>query len=180
MKHSVFPSSSLSSGLNPVTCVQDDQVALDGGETRFLELCRRHDTGVSYPRHVPTPPVVTNLQQRGLTYQSASGQGLGTVPVWGATIPLPLTTCPITQHSDRGQNGEYSERQDQSYQLLGGQLMTQMSTAARRQRQSLRRELSAVHRQNLQRRLQHRLDVARSNGNNELLHQLEQEMSLLN
>lgn len=47
------------------------------------------------------------------------------------------------------------------------------STSARR---ALLNEVSRIHRDNIQRRLQHRLDVARAQGNQPLVHQLEAEM----
>ena len=55
--------------------------------------------------------------------------------------------------------------------------MAQFPTAARKQRQAIRKELSTVHRQNLQRRLNHRLEVARADGNETLIQQLESEMN---
>jgi hypothetical protein len=43
-------------------------------------------------------------------------------------------------------------------------------------RQVRKAEVSRIHRENIQRRLQHRLEVARSKGDERLIHQLEQEM----
>jgi len=44
---------------------------------------------------------------------------------------------------------------------------------------SVRQNLGQVHRENLKRRLEHRIQVAQSQGNESLLRQLEQEMRQL-
>ena len=162
--------------------INNEPAALDAMETRFFERCRRNTTNVSYPHHIPVPRPVTNLQRRGLTYQSACGNRLGApVPILGSTITLSQTTCPVSPQPVNRQVDIQSTqaRTNIVYQLLGGQIMAQFPTAARKQRQAIRKELNTVHRQNLQRRLHHRLEVARANGNEALIHQLEQEMNLI-
>ena len=162
-----------------------ETVALDAMETQFFERCRRNTTNVSYVHHMPVPRPITNLQRRGLTYQSACSKRLGNpVPILGSTIVLPTTTCPVSAQpamnraADR-QTEESSLEASDHYQILGGHIMAQFPTAARKQRQVMRKELNTVHRQNLQRRLHHRLEVARADGNKTLIQQLEQEMNLI-
>ena len=157
-------------------------MALDAMETRFFEHCRRNTTNVIYPHHVPVPRSVTNLQRRGLTYQSACGKQIGTpLPILGSTIALPKTTCPISAQPNHQPFSTQSNQKTKGiiYQLIGGQIMAQLSTAARKQRQAMRKELNTIHRQNLQRRLHHRLEVARADGNQALIQQLEHEMNLI-
>lgn len=169
----------------PSPSLPKETVALDAMETQFFERCRRNKTNVSYVHHIPVPQPVINLQRRGLTYQSACGHRLGTpVPILGSNIALPMTTCPVSAHPEMNQAVDSSEptsilEAGNRYKIFGGQIMAQFSTAARKQRQAMRKELSTIHRQNLQRRLHHRLDVARAEGNTSLIQQLEQEMNLI-
>ena len=162
--------------------INHEPAALDAMETQFFERCRRNTTNVTYPHHIPVPRPVTNLQRRGLTYQSACGNRLGApVPILGSTIALPQTTCPVSAQPVHQQIDPPSTqaRKNIVYQLIGGQVMADFPTAARKQRQTMRKELHTVHRQNLQRRLHHRLEVARANGDEPLIQQLEQEMNLI-
>lgn len=160
--------------------ISHEPAALDAMETRFFERCRRNTTNIAYPHHIPVPRPVTNLQRRGLTYQSASGSLLGApVPILGSTISLPKTTCLLSAHAVAEHINEPIEGKEFHYQLIEGQIMAQFPTAARKQRQSMRRELNTVHRQNLQHRLHHRLEVARADGNQTLVQQLEKEMNLI-
>jgi hypothetical protein len=49
-----------------------------------------------------------------------------------------------------------------------------------RNKQQVVRQTAEVHRQNIQKSLQHRLDVARANGDENLIRQLEAEMKYFN
>jgi hypothetical protein len=49
-----------------------------------------------------------------------------------------------------------------------------------RNRQQAAKQAAEVHRQNIQRSIQHRLEVARSKGDENLVRQLEAEMSHFN
>ena len=181
MKHSAYITS-----FTPPS-ISHEPAALDAMETQFFERCRRNKTNVTYPHHIPVPRPVTNLQRRGLTYQSACGNRLGApVPILGSTIALPTTTCPVsgqpvTKQTINKSTDIQSSTAEASihYQLIGDSIMAQFPTAARKQRQAMRKELNTVHRQNLQRRLHHRIEVARANGNEALIQQLEQEMNLI-
>ena len=161
--------------------------ALDVLETRFFDRCRRNSGHVSYPRHIPVPEPITNFQRRGLTYRSATGPHAGTpLPVLGDAISLASTTCPISGQETFAQDvihrvlGQRLIRQPFLFQATRGYTMANYEpTASRKQRQDSRRELNTVHRQNLQRLLQRRMEAARANGNETLLQQLEQEMNLI-
>ncbi|MEM9217670.1 MAG: hypothetical protein AAGD25_25430 [Cyanobacteria bacterium P01_F01_bin.150] len=162
--------------------INREPAALDAMETRFLERCRRNASNVPYPRHIPVPTPVTNFQRRGLAYQPVRGNQLvASGSVLDSTFSLQKTTHSALEHS-ASQTIKLQPTQDKKnnfYQLIRGSIMTQFSTATRRQRHALRQELNTVHRQNLQRRLTHRLEVARASGNEILIRQLEQEMSLI-
>lgn len=49
-----------------------------------------------------------------------------------------------------------------------------------RNRQQAIKQAAEAHRQNIQKSLQHRMEVARANGDENLLRQLEAEMNYLN
>ena len=161
--------------------INHEPIALDEMETRFFERCRRNTTNVTYPHHIPVPRPVTNFQRRGLRYQSACGNQLGApLPILGSTISLPTTTCPVLQPVSQQLSLQSTQaKKSIIYQLIGIKIMTQFPTATRKQRQTMQKELNIVHRQNLQRRLHHRLEVARADGNATLIQQLEHEMNLI-
>lgn len=52
--------------------------------------------------------------------------------------------------------------------------------AMNRNRQQAIKQAAEAHRQNIQRSLQHRMEVARANGDENLLRQLEAEMNYFN
>ena len=162
--------------------IHHEPTALDVMETRFFDRCRRNTTNVTYPHHIPVPRHVTNFQCRGLTYQSACGNQLGApVPILGSTITLPATTCPVSAQRASRQLRLHSTQAEKDiiYQRIGSKIMAQSPTVTRKQHQTLQKELNIVHRQNLQHRLHHRLEVARADGNTTLIQQLEYEMNLI-
>ncbi|MEB3231186.1 MAG: hypothetical protein VKJ64_09265 [Leptolyngbyaceae bacterium] len=87
--------------LNTMSCITSfginrEPAALDTQETQFFERCRRGTTNVTYPRHIPIPTPVFNVQRRGLTYQSAAGHHqCMALPVAGSTRFMAGTTCPL-------------------------------------------------------------------------------------
>ena len=92
----------------------------------------------SYPRHIPVPQPLQDLQYRGVSYRrTETGTLLAGTPVRQAR----------SQHSPAA-----LRKQDQQMQL------------------------DQVHRLYLMRRLEHRLEVAQAKGDENLVHQLEQEM----
>lgn len=164
--------------------VHREAAALDALENQFFERCQRNSANVVYPRHVPVPCRTTNLQRRGLTYQSTTGISKSVpLPVLDHAFSLPLTTCPISDQPRLPSsflNPVVVKQATHSilYPQTIRNSMTHDPTASRQRRQATRQELNTVHRQNLQRRLHQRMEVARANGNEELLHQLEKEMNL--
>ncbi|NEQ99882.1 MAG: hypothetical protein F6K30_24820 [Cyanothece sp. SIO2G6] len=89
---------------NAISCINTslglhrESVALDQQETQFFEHCRRSPANVPYPRHIPVPAPVFNVQRRGLTYQSAVGhcQCLS-LPVMASARLMTGATCPINR-----------------------------------------------------------------------------------
>ncbi|NET48985.1 MAG: hypothetical protein F6K09_09720 [Merismopedia sp. SIO2A8] len=166
--------------------VNREPAALDALELQFFERCRRNATNVVYPRHIPVPHPVTNLQRRGLTYQSATGIGnLVPLPILGRALSLPSAACPLSGQplsrlSCSNPGVEATAGPSIVYSQVTRNSMTHNQLIASRQRrQATRQELNTVHRQNLQRRLHQRMEAARANGNEALLHQLEKEMNLI-
>jgi hypothetical protein len=100
----------------------------------------------SHPRRVPVPQPILNLKYRGVAYQTTTTGGIETVPT--ATAQPVVSTAKSTY----------------------------VKTSAIQSRRVLLNEVSRIHRQNIQRSLQHRLEVARAKGDQNLIYQLEQEM----
>lgn len=92
---------------------------------------------LAYPRHIPVPQSVQDLQYRGVPYQRTEN---GTL--------LPGT--PVRARSQQ--------------------------TPALLRKKEQQNQLDQVHRLYLMRRLEHRLEVAQARGDDNLVHQLEQEM----
>jgi len=108
---------------------------------------RERGRQTDYPRHIPVPNMTANLRYRGIQYcVNAEGEVEAIAPDTVNTVSTPVTPKVMT--------------------------MRPTMTA----RKALMRELSNVHRQNIQRSLQHRINVAREHGNEQLVRQLELEM----
>lgn len=104
----------------------------------------------TYVRHVPIPQPAEQLTYRGVAYQTTR-QG----------EVQQITSQPATGTSSTGLAGLRSK-------LVSG------SPAAQARRELLR-ESSRLHKENISRSLQHRIEVARTQGNEALLQQLEYE-----
>jgi hypothetical protein len=102
----------------------------------------------SYPKHIPVPQPSLNLKYRGVAYRTTE---LGTVE----SIAHTVETKPALEvvHSVSAQ-----------------------TSPVRQSRRTMIAEVARVHRENIQRSLQHRLEVAKARGDESLIHQLEQEM----
>lgn len=105
----------------------------------------------SYVRHVPCPQVEAQLMYRGVAYQTdRQGQISAVHGVGKQTARVSV----------------FSAFQDQLRAL------NPMSEG----RRQLIREAAQVHQENMRRSLEHRMAVARAQGNASLLQQLEEEM----
>ena len=115
---------------------------------------RGHAVQHSYVRHVPIPQAAERLTYRGVAYQSTRQGGIQQLEAQG------------TQQSAKS-----------SVSLAGlRSKLTGTSSAAQARRQLLQ-ESSSLHKANIARSLQHRMDVAKAQGNDALVQQLESEMS---
>lgn len=112
-------------------------------ERRGAGQYRGHRIEFAYPRHVPVPQTIAQLQYRGAYYcVNASGEVQAIAP---------------SAHS-----------------LSDVSNLTMRSPM--KDRKAVLTEVAKTHRQNIQRSLQHRLDVARAQGDSALVSQLEAEM----
>ncbi len=119
---------------------------------------RGHAVQHSYVRHVPIPQVAERLTYRGVAYQSTRQGGIQQLETQG--------TQKTAQQSSKS-----------SVSLAGlRSKLTGTSSAAKARRQLLQ-ESSSLHKANIARSLQHRMDVAKAQGNESLVQQLESEMS---
>lgn len=109
-----------------------------------------------YPRHIPVPQPVLNLKYRGVAYQTASDGSTTTIK------PM------VKSAAQLGKSARVPA------EAASGQLHSALFS-----RQVMISEVANVHRQSIQRRLQHRLEVAQAKGDDTLIGQLEQEMRLI-
>jgi len=106
----------------------------------------------TYVRHVPIPQMAEKLTYRGATYRTSRK---GEILAVDGTLP-----------SSQSLAAKLSVLRDK---LMGN------SSAAQARRQLLR-ESSKLHRESITRSLQHRMEVAKEQGNEQLVQQLESEL----
>lgn len=123
--------------------------SLEMSESEILGHYRGRSYSVPYVRHIPVPQPVSDLTYRGVSYRTNSK---GQVEV----VPGQVKEGKATFHMPARPASSMVE--------------------ARRQ---LLREAAKAHRDNIQRTLEHRLAVARAQGNELLVRQLEDEMHQL-
>ncbi|ASC69170.1 uncharacterized protein XM38_000960 [Halomicronema hongdechloris C2206] len=97
-------------------------------------------------------------------------------------IPIPQ---PVAEMTYRGipyrtnSNGQVEPAATKPKSSLTLNLTSPMANPMAKARRQLLREAASAHRDNIQRSLQHRLEVARAQGNQALIQQLEDEMHQL-
>ena len=123
--------------------------SLEVKESEIYGCYRGRPTRFAYLRHVPIPQPVANLRYRGVNY-TTNTQGQ-------VVSPEKIT--------------EQRQPLFQNIRLTDNSMM--------QARRALLREASNVHRNNIQRSLQHRIAVARAQGNQLLIQQLEDELHQL-
>lgn len=105
----------------------------------------------TYPRHIPVPQPVVELKYRGVAYQTnAAG---------GATSISPAIRAAKAAVRDVFRPSGLDQ-----------------ARSAIRTKQAILSEVANVHRQNIERSLQHRIEVARARGDQNLVNVLEREM----
>lgn len=123
--------------------------SLEVKEQELVGKYRGRPLHFNYVSHVPVPQPVADLTYRGVPY-STTAQGQ----------VRPSTAIPEQRHS-----------------VFQG--IRSADNSIMRARRYLLREAAESHRGNIQRTLQHRIEVARAQGNDMLLKQLEEEMHQL-
>lgn len=126
---------------------------LEMTESELLGQYRGRPTSFSYARHVPIPQPAETLTYRGVAYQATSQ---------GQTQPVPQTATP----TPTARPSLFAALQNRIKHL----------SPAAEARRSLLLEASQTHQTSIQKSLQHRIEVAKSQGNLNLLNQLEDEM----
>ncbi|WP_416676151.1 DUF4278 domain-containing protein [Egbenema bharatensis] len=101
---------------------------------------------LSYLRHIPVPQAVSTLKYRGVSYQTTET---------GEIQPIAPGTRRVTA-------------------LAGKAVPLPLATQVRRR--LLPEDAQRVHQETIRQRLQHRIDVAKARGDEQLLHQLEDEL----
>lgn len=127
---------------------------LEVTESEIACCYRAQPTRYTYVRHVPIPQSAEKLTYRGASYRTSK---TGEV--------LSVDGTPLSN------SGSIAAK----LSILRDKLMG-TSSAAQARRQLLQ-ESSKLHRESIARSLQRRIDVARAQGNEQLIQQLEREMS---
>ncbi|MGJ3249709.1 MAG: DUF4278 domain-containing protein [Elainellaceae cyanobacterium] len=91
-------------------------------------------------------------------------------------IPIPQPTLDLTYRGIMYQTSATGAIQTRQPVAATNEVVPTQNKAAKPNRQSVLREVARVHNQNIQNRLQHRLEVARARGDENLVAQLEREM----
>ncbi|MBD2461573.1 DUF4278 domain-containing protein [Oscillatoria sp. FACHB-1407] len=121
---------------------------VDMAETGITGQYRGRTFNFAYPRHIPVPQPTGDYKYRGVTYHRTAN---GTIEPVSAPVAAPATPAVQTPTG-----------------------VTYRSVAA--SRHALMQEVAGKHRENIHRRLQHRLEVARAKGDQLLINELEREM----
>ncbi len=125
--------------------------SLEVKEREMVGTYRGRPLHFNYVSHVPVPQPVANLTYRGVPYRTTAQCQV-----------RPSTATP---------------EQQQRHSVFQG--IQSSDNSVMRARRHLLKEATASHRSNIQRTLQHRIEVARAQGNEMLLKQLEEEMHQL-
>ena len=124
-------------------------LCLNGGFARY----RGRSVNFRYVSHVPVPQPVASYTYRGVGY-STNSQGQIVSPAAEPAAEAVAQRQPVFQ------------------------AQRAMATGLQARRHLLR-EAAEAHRLNIQRSIQHRIEVARAQGNDQLLRQLEDELHQL-
>ncbi|MGF1566565.1 MAG: DUF4278 domain-containing protein [Nodosilinea sp.] len=122
-------------------------LSLEVKDSELTGRYRGHLTHFSYVSHVPVPQPVANLTYRGVGY-TTTAQGQVQAP---ARVTEPRR--PVFQSIKSTDNSRLKARRH------------------------LLHEATEAHRINIQRSLQHRMDVAKAQGDTKLMQQLEAELN---
>jgi hypothetical protein len=116
---------------------------------------RGRSVNFRYVSHLPVPQPVANYTYRGVGYSTNSqGQVVSTAATVEPSAEAVAQRQPVFQAQRAAGSGLQARRH-------------------------LLREAAEAHRINIQRSIQHRIEVARSQGNDQLLRQLEDELHQL-
>lgn len=132
---------------------EQDAPTIEVTEGEIVGKYRGQDCQVRYPRHIPVPGTVTNLKYRGTAY--CTGRAL--------EVETPKKTIQLT--ADRAALNRLLDTDDQWF-------------IDKSHNKNLD-EVAKIHHDNIRRSLEHRLQVAKANGNQSLISQLEAESKQL-
>lgn len=132
--------------------------SVDMAETQLTGRYRGKAFNFAYPRHIPVTQPSLDLQYRGISYRTTT---MGRIET---PSPTGQVTSPATNNSATNNNNEGIPSTPAQIHPL------------RMRKQVLMQEITKIHRENLQRRLIHRIEVARARGDERLVAQLENEM----
>ncbi|MCG8363768.1 MAG: DUF4278 domain-containing protein [Pseudanabaenales cyanobacterium] len=122
---------------------------LEVSESELTGRYRGCPTQFSYVRHLPIPQPVAELKYRGNAYRTTA----------------------------KGRIEQIAEQADSIFKKL--KALSQPADSMAKARRNLLQEAARNHQENIQKNLLHRLQVAKAQGNERLIHQLEDEMHQL-
>jgi hypothetical protein len=134
---------------------------LEVTESETLCQYRGHAAPYTYVRHVPIPQMAERLTYRGVAYQTTRQGGIQQLSQ--------SAEGHVQGQSVRGQSARAMGLAGLRNRLVG------LSPKAQARRE-LVQEASRLHKESINRSLQHRIEVAKAQGNQRLIEQLESEM----
>ena len=138
---------------------------LEVSESNITCQYRGQKKAYTYVRHVPIPQPAERLTYRGVAYQTNR---------YGQVQPISTTATTEVATSNASQPAGQVDSKGLNLANLRGKL-TGTSPAAQARRELLNAS-SKLHKNNIARSLAHRIEVAKAEGNDILLQQLEAEM----
>lgn len=133
---------------------------------------RGQSRAYTYVRHVPIPQPAERLTYRGVAYQTTR---------YGQVLPIqaqPAAEVAAATGSVASQSADFESNRDSKHGKGLANLRNKLmgNSPAAQARRELLSESSRLHKNNIARSLAHRIEVAKAEGNEVLLQQLEAEM----
>ena len=137
---------------------------LEMAESETVGCYRGARSHYTYVRHLPIPQPVNRLTYRGVAYETTRHGHLQQL-------------APVSQTGAQTVPAQKAQSVRQSTPLTALRSKLTGTSPAAQARRALLEESSRQHQQSIARSLKHRIDVAKAQGNQSLVQQLESEMS---
>lgn len=135
-----------------------EPASVDMVDSGVVGVYRGQTFPITYPRHIPVPQSVHTLTYRGASYRTTATGGI----------------APVTQPQEQKRSVAQSAPVQPTYIQRSKPVSVPSNLRWSSNVQSI--EYDKVHRSNIQRRLQQRIEAAKARGDLKLLNLLEHEM----